>query len=124
MGETVLAFFTAKNNSDHPIVGVATYNVMPMRSGLYFNKIQCFCFDEQLVNAHEEVDMPVFFYIDPEMLNDVGMSEVTEIILSYHFYESKAGLFEEEELPWLKDQQNEIMQRHQSKIDQLKNARA
>ena len=72
-GETALAFYTAKNNSDKAITGVATYNVHPPKAGLYFNKIQCFCFDEQRLRAKEEIDMPVFFYIDPEITTDPSM---------------------------------------------------
>ena len=62
-GETALAFFKAKNLTDKSIVGVATYTILPYEAGLYFNKIQCFCFEEQRLDAHEQVDMPVFFYI-------------------------------------------------------------
>jgi hypothetical protein len=62
-GQTVLAFYKAKNLSKEPITGVSTYNVTPMKAGPYFNKIQCFCFEEQRLRAGEEVDMPVFFYI-------------------------------------------------------------
>ena len=64
-GETALAFYTARNPTDKPIDGISTYNVIPFEAGPYFNKIQCFCFEEQRLNPHEEVDMPVFFYIDP-----------------------------------------------------------
>merc|ERR1711928_290628 len=65
LGETALAFYTATNPTDRPIDGVSTYNVVPFDAGQYFNKIQCFCFEEQRLNPHEQVDMPVFFYIDP-----------------------------------------------------------
>lgn len=88
IGETALAFFTAKNLSDKPVVGVATYNVTPMRAGLYFNKIQCFCFDEQRLRAGEQIDMPVFFFLDPEMADDPRMDEVEEVVLSYTFFPS------------------------------------
>ncbi|XP_014674518.1 PREDICTED: cytochrome c oxidase assembly protein COX11, mitochondrial-like [Priapulus caudatus] len=60
-GETALAFYTATNPTDDPVTGISTYNVVPFEAGLYFNKIQCFCFEEQLLNPHEQVDMPVFF---------------------------------------------------------------
>lgn len=88
-GETALAFYTAENLTDRPIIGIATYNVVPFDAGQYFNKIQCFCFEEQQLNPHEEVDMPVFFYIDPEFVEDPKMAKYDEIILSYVFFESK-----------------------------------
>jgi cytochrome c oxidase assembly protein subunit 11 len=86
VGDTALAFFEAQNESEMPIVGVATYNVNPLKAGLYFNKIQCFCFDEQRLQAGEKVDMPVFFYIDREFEDDPRMEEVDEIILGYTFF--------------------------------------
>ncbi|XP_059623033.1 cytochrome c oxidase assembly protein COX11, mitochondrial [Phlebotomus argentipes] len=91
-GETALAFYTAKNPTNHPVIGISTYNVIPFEAGQYFNKIQCFCFEEQQLNPHEEVDMPVFFYIDPEFCEDPKMELVDEITLSYTFFESKEGL--------------------------------
>merc|ERR1719232_938278 len=75
-GETALAFFTASNKSDKPITGVATYNVHPPKAGLYFSKIQCFCFEEQRLLPGETVDMPVFFFIDPEVMDDPQMRNV------------------------------------------------
>lgn len=54
-GETALAFYTARNVTDKPITGIATYNVIPFEAGLYFNKIQCFCFEEQRLNPKEQV---------------------------------------------------------------------
>lgn len=85
-GQTALAFFETTNKSDAPIIGVATYNVTPMQSGPYFNKIQCFCFDEQRLLPGETVDMPVFFYVDPEFLNDRRMKNINTMTLSYTFY--------------------------------------
>lgn len=90
-GETALAFYRAKNPTDKPIVGISTYNVVPFEAGQYFNKIQCFCFEEQRLNPHEEVDMPVFFYIDPEFDEDPRMARVDTITLSYTFFEAKEG---------------------------------
>jgi cytochrome c oxidase assembly protein subunit 11 len=87
-GETALAFYTVKNTADHAITGVATYNVHPPKAGLYFNKIQCFCFEEQRLGAKEEIDMPVFFFIDPEFANDPAMDNVTNITLSYTFFKT------------------------------------
>ena len=54
-GETALAFYTARNPTDVPVIGVSTYNVIPFEAGQYFNKIQCFCFEAQQLNPHEEV---------------------------------------------------------------------
>jgi len=91
-GETALAFYTAKNPTEKPIDGISTYNVVPFEAGQYFNKIQCFCFEEQRLNPGEEVDMPVFFYIDPEFLDDPNLEKDDIITLSYTFFESRPGL--------------------------------
>ncbi|XP_028800573.1 cytochrome c oxidase assembly protein COX11, mitochondrial-like isoform X1 [Neltuma alba] len=85
-GESALAFYTAENKSSTPIVGVSTYNVTPMKAGVYFNKIQCFCFEEQRLLPGEQIDMPVFFYIDPEFESDPRMDGINNIILSYTFF--------------------------------------
>lgn len=85
-GQTSLAFFEATNHSSEPIIGVATYNVTPMQAGSYFNKIQCFCFDEQRLLPGETVDMPVFFYVDPEFLTDRTMQRLNTMTLSYTFF--------------------------------------
>ena len=70
------------------IVGIATYTVQPFEAGSYLNKIQCFCFEEQRLNPHEQVDLPVFFYIDPDYVNDPLLENVHNIVLSYTFYEA------------------------------------
>ena len=87
-GETALTFYTARNKSDKNIIGIATYTIQPAQAALYFNKIQCFCFEEQMLNAQETVDMPVFFYLDKEILNDPKCKNVKDIILSYSFFKS------------------------------------
>jgi cytochrome c oxidase assembly protein subunit 11 len=87
-GETALAFYTVKNPADRAITGVATYNVFPPKAGLYFNKIQCFCFEEQRLGSKEEIDMPVFFFIDPEICDDPAMENVHTILLSYTFFKT------------------------------------
>lgn len=88
-GETALAFYTATNNSkDEDIIGVATYSVTPAQVAPYFSKIQCFCFEEQRLNKGETVDMPVFFYIDPEFLEDPNMKGIDTITLNYTFFSS------------------------------------
>jgi cytochrome c oxidase assembly protein subunit 11 len=93
-GETALAFYTVHNPTDKAITGVATYNVHPPKAGLYFNKVQCFCFEEQRIGPGEEIDMPVFFFIDPEFLADPAMENVNLITLSYTFF--KTGEDEED----------------------------
>lgn len=85
-GETALAFYTATNKSDKDIIGVATYSVTPAQCAPYFSKIQCFCFEEQRLNAGETVDMPVFFYLDPDLLNDLNMKGVETVTLNYTFF--------------------------------------
>jgi cytochrome c oxidase assembly protein subunit 11 len=73
---------------------VATYSVTPGQVAPYFSKIQCFCFEEQRLNAGETVDMPVFFYIDPDFVNDPNMRGIEQVTLSYTFFSksSRAGL--------------------------------
>ncbi|KAK3946217.1 amine oxidase [Diplogelasinospora grovesii] len=88
-GETALAFYTATNKSDQDIIGVATYSVTPGQTAPYFSKIQCFCFEEQRLAAGETVDMPVFFYLDPDMLNDLNMRGIETVTLSYTFFKAK-----------------------------------
>ncbi|KAI0236289.1 Cytochrome c oxidase assembly protein cox11, mitochondrial [Massospora cicadina] len=88
-GETALAFFTAKNLQQLDVIGVSTYNIIPQQAGQYFNKIQCFCFEEQKLQAGEEVDMPVFFFIDPEIVEDYTLKNVDTISLSYTFFKAK-----------------------------------
>lgn len=85
-GESALAFYTAENRSSTPITGVSTYNVTPMKAAVYFNKIQCFCFEEQRLLPGEQIDMPVFFYIDPEFEIDPKMDGINNLILSYTFF--------------------------------------
>lgn len=85
-GESTLAFYTAQNNSDRSITGVSTYNVTPQQAGVYFNKIQCFCFEEQKLRPGEKIDMPVFFYVDPEFATDPKLKSVNHLTLSYTFF--------------------------------------
>lgn len=86
LGEQKLVYFTAENLSDQSIVGHATFNVTPLRSGIYFNKIQCFCFSEERLDAHQKVDMPVVFYVDPAFGKDADMRDVAQITLGYTFF--------------------------------------
>nr|CDS30575.2 Cytochrome c oxidase assembly protein COX11 [Hymenolepis microstoma] len=125
-GETALAFYTAKNPTSKPIIGIATYTVLPLEAAKYFNKIQvqngfldniedpnficrgsfvglyrkllsqfieicklCFCFEEQRLNPGEEVDLPVFFFLDPEFDDDPDLMRTNRITLHYTFFEAK-----------------------------------
>jgi cytochrome c oxidase assembly protein subunit 11 len=81
-----LAFYTATNKGPADIIGVATYSVTPAQVAPYFSKIQCFCFEEQKLNAGESVDMPVFFFIDPDFAKDPSMRNIDTITLSYTFF--------------------------------------
>jgi len=89
VGADGLAFYTAQNLSDKPVVGTATYNVTPQKAGVYFAKVECFCFTEQLLMPGESIDMPVTFFVDPAIADDPDMDDVTTITLSYTFYEKK-----------------------------------
>ncbi len=86
IGETGLAFFEAYNPTDHVIAGQASYNVYPYEAGGYFTKIDCFCFTLQVLQPGERVQMPVTFYVDPEMVNDPDAKYIKEITLSYTFH--------------------------------------
>ena len=88
LGEQKLVFFTAENRSDQTMVGHATFNVSPGTAGIYFNKIQCFCFDEERLDAHQKVDMPVVFFVDPAFAKDRDTRDVNTITLSYTFFRS------------------------------------
>lgn len=88
LGESTPVFFEAENRSDRDIVGHATFNVTPVKTAIYFKKIQCFCFTEERLGAHQKVEMPVEFYVDPKLAEDPGTSEVDQITLSYTFFRS------------------------------------
>src|SRR6056297_1047965 len=87
IGETGLAFYEAYNPTDEPIAGQSSYNVTPFEAGGFFTKIDCFCFEEQVLQPGERVEMPVTFYIDPEIVSDRDAKLVHTITLSYTFYE-------------------------------------
>ncbi|MCG8505781.1 MAG: cytochrome c oxidase assembly protein [Sphingomonadales bacterium] len=89
VGEQGLAFYRASNYSDRRITGTATFNVSPHKAGYYFTKVECFCFVEQTLEPGESVDMPVMFFVDPEIDEDRNLDEVTEIALSYTFFETE-----------------------------------
>lgn len=86
IGETVKVDFTVQNKSDKVSVGQARFNVTPMQAAAYFNKVQCFCFERTELKPGEKRDMPVVFYIDPEIVKHVETNTVRAITLSYTFY--------------------------------------
>lgn len=86
LGEEKLAFYEAKNVSAVPLVGTATFNVMPESAARYFNKIQCFCFTEQVLKPGETIQMPVTFFVDPEILKDQYARDIKTVTLSYTFF--------------------------------------
>lgn len=87
LGETGLAFYRAHNPTDRPIAGAASYNVAPFSAGEFFVKIDCFCFQEQVLMPGESVEMPVTFFVDPEILDHPEAKFLHEITLSYTFHE-------------------------------------
>ena len=89
LGEQALAFYEATNVSDQPIVGTAVFNVAPFKVGEYFNKIECFCFTEQLLKPGQTLQMPVTFFVDPSIVEDRNSLDVRTITLSYTFFASE-----------------------------------
>jgi cytochrome c oxidase assembly protein subunit 11 len=85
-GEQSMAYYEAVNRSDETLTGTAVFNVTPPQAGAYFNKIQCFCFTEQTLKPGEKIEMPVSFFVDPDMLDDADAAGIEEITLSYTFY--------------------------------------
>ncbi|MCG6904122.1 MAG: cytochrome c oxidase assembly protein [Rhodobacter sp.] len=87
IGETGLAFYEAYNPTDRPIAGSASYNITPYEAGGFFTKIDCFCFEQQVLQPGERAQLPVTFYVDPEIVTDRDAKHVQQITLSYTFYE-------------------------------------
>ncbi len=91
VGARDMAIFIAKNLSDKPVTGTASFNVTPTQAGAYFTKIQCFCFTQQTLQPGEEVRMPVIYYVDPKILRDPDNKDTQQITLSYTFYPVEQG---------------------------------
>ncbi len=86
IGEQILAFYEAHNPTSSPVAGSASYNVYPFSVGEYFTKIDCFCFEEQVLLPGERVQMPVSFFVDPRIVEDAETRGLGTIILSYTFH--------------------------------------
>jgi cytochrome c oxidase assembly protein subunit 11 len=91
VGRKDMAIFIAKNMSDKPVTGTASFNVTPSQAGAYFTKIQCFCFTEQTLQPGQEVRMPVLYFVDPKILDDADNKDTQQITLSYTFYPVEPG---------------------------------
>jgi cytochrome c oxidase assembly protein subunit 11 len=89
IGEPMLVYYEAHNTHNKPIIGMATYNVSPDKAGIYFGKIQCFCFNEQRLEPNQTLDMPVLFTISPDLLKDDLTKDLKVITLAYTFFEYK-----------------------------------
>jgi cytochrome c oxidase assembly protein subunit 11 len=88
IGETGLAFYRIRNLSDEPIVARATYNVTPHVAGQYFAKLECFCFTDRTLAPGEEAELPVVFFVDPELVDDPDTSDINTVTLSYTYFRS------------------------------------
>ena len=86
IGETKVALFKVTNHSDKPVTGRAVFNVVPEQSAVYFHKLSCFCFSDQTIGAHQTVEMPVLYFIDPKWVNDFETKTQKDVTLSYTFY--------------------------------------
>ncbi len=90
VGETALAFFRAENRGEEALVGTSTFNVTPQVAGAYFNKVDCFCFEEQFLGPGETAELAVQFYIDPANVDDPDTAGIGTITLSYMFFDAGA----------------------------------
>ena len=89
LGEQALAYFEATNDSNRPLVGTASFNVTPYKAAIHFNKIDCFCFTQQVLKSGETMKMPVTFFIDPELAKDSNADDLRTITLSYTFFQDE-----------------------------------
>ena len=123
-GETALAFYRAYNNENYPIIGFATYQVSPEDATLYFSKIQCFCFHQQMLNPKEELQLPLFFYLEPEIVDDPNLEKVNDIKIVYKFYKAKKqdlARLAEEELKRIEENKRILNEMREKKQEKEKN---
>lgn len=89
VGETGRAVYTARNLGEGPVTGVAAVNVTPFKAGKYFSRVQCFCFEDQRLEAGQEAEMAVSFFVDPAIVNDRNLDAVKTITLSFVFFRAR-----------------------------------
>ena len=94
VGQTAIVSFTAHNETARPSIGAAVYNVTPDKIGKYFHKTQCFCFQEQTLNGGATAHFPVMFFIDPAIMDDKSVRDVSDITLAYTFYKADSPTFD------------------------------
>ena len=91
LGETTTVYYKVTNTGDKPATGIATYNVQPDLAGTYFSKLECFCFTEQTLKPGETIESAVVFYIDPRLVEDADIKDLSSVTLSYTYFPSKGG---------------------------------
>ncbi|WP_262270069.1 cytochrome c oxidase assembly protein [Microvirga yunnanensis] len=91
LGETTTVYYKVTNTGDKPSTGIATYNVQPDLAGTYFSKLECFCFTEQTLQPGETLESAVVFYVDPRLVEDGDVKDLTSLTLSYTYFPSKGG---------------------------------
>lgn len=89
VGEPMLIHYVAENIGKEPVVGTATFNVTPSKVGVYFSKLECFCFTEQLLKPGERIEMPVTFFLDPDLAKDRHLDDLGAVTLSYSFFRAR-----------------------------------
>lgn len=97
VGEQAVALYKATNLAKATMIGSAVFNVTPLKAGLYFDKVQCFCFTEQRLEPGRSEDMPVTFFVNPDIVKDRNLDDVDTITLSYTFYRNKEAEAREKE---------------------------
>ncbi|MEO0982174.1 MAG: cytochrome c oxidase assembly protein [Pseudomonadota bacterium] len=88
LGAHGLAFYEVTNTSDQPVSAIASYNVTPHKAGRYFNKLECFCFEERIFAAGETKTLPVVFFVSPDLEEERGLDDVRTVTLSYTFFQT------------------------------------